>query len=82
MVASREKLLASQPAAVAAKEAFVAEYIAGRVDCSVGLGVNQSGDDWTMKVFAPSSAAARELPDHFRNFDVEVQVTGPAGAYE
>jgi hypothetical protein len=44
--------------------------------------VNQSGDDWTMKVFAPSSAAARELPDHFRNFDVEVQVTGPAVAYE
>ncbi|MDB5645185.1 hypothetical protein [Methylobacterium sp.] len=82
MVASRDKLLASQPAAVAAKEAFVAEYIAGRVDCSVGLGVNESGDDWTVKVFAQSPAAARELPAHFRDFDVEVQVTGPAVAYE
>lgn len=79
---SRSKLLASKSAAVAAKEAFTAQYIAGRVDCSVGLGVNDRGDDWTVKVFAKSPAAAQALPDHFGDFDVEVQITGPTVAYK
>lgn len=81
MVDQRDKLRASKSAAVAAKEAFTAQYIAGRSDCSVGLGVNERGDDWTMKVFAQSPAAAQALPDHFGDFDVEVQITGPAVAY-
>jgi hypothetical protein len=82
MVDPRTKLLASKSAAVAAKEAFTAQYIAGRTDCSVGLGVNARGDDWTFRVFAASPTAARELPDHFGTFDVEVEVTGPAVAFE
>lgn len=76
----REKLLASKPAAMAAKDAFASQYVAGRGDRAVGLGLNRNGDDWTVKVFAQSALAARELPDHFRDFDVEVQITGQATA--
>ncbi|KQP29437.1 hypothetical protein ASG60_11075 [Methylobacterium sp. Leaf469] len=81
MVDQRDKLRASRSAAVAAKDAFAAQYISGRVDCSVGLGVNERGDDWTMRVFAHSPAAAQALPDHFGEFDVEVEITGPAVAF-
>lgn len=77
----REKLLASRPAAMAAKEAFTSRYAAGRPDRAVGIGVNQNGDDWAVKVFAQTPSAARELPDHFGDFDVEVQITGPASAF-
>lgn len=81
MVDQREKLLASKPAAMAAKDAFASRYAAGRLDRSVGLGLNRTGDDWTVKVFAESSSAAKELPDHFGDFDVEVQITGSAVAF-
>lgn len=74
----REKLRASKPKALAAKDAFVSQYAAGRGDRAVGLGLNRQGDDWTVKVFAQSAFAARELPDHFGDYDVEVQITGPA----
>lgn len=77
----RDRLLASRPAALAAKEAFTSQYVAGRQDRAVGLGLNQSGSDWTMKVFAQSPLAARELPDHFGDFDVEVEIAGPATAF-
>ncbi|KQP61674.1 hypothetical protein ASG40_04195 [Methylobacterium sp. Leaf399] len=72
----REKLLASRSAALAAKEAFTSQYAAGRPDRAVGLGVNRSGDDWAVKVFAQTPSAAEELPDHFGAFDVEVEITG------
>ena len=77
----REKLRASPPAAMAAKDAFASRYAAGRGDRAVGLGLNRRGDDWTVKVFAESALAARELPDHFGEFDVEVQITGPAATF-
>ena len=76
----RSRLLASKHAAQAAKDAFISQY-ADRGDLAVGLGVNDSGDNWTFKVFAPSEAAARSLPDHFGAFAVEVSVTGPVKAY-
>ncbi|KAB1072820.1 hypothetical protein [Methylobacterium planeticum] len=81
MVDQRDKLRASRPAAMEAKDAFTSLYASGRADRAVGLGLNQSGDGWAVKVFVPSPSAARELPDHFRDFDVEVQVTGHAKAY-
>lgn len=80
MMDRREKLVASKPAALAAKDAFTSRYVAGHPDRSVGLGLNRTGDDWAMKVFAQSPSAARELPDHFREFAVEVQITGPVTA--
>lgn len=79
---SRNRLLASKSAAVAAKEAFTAQYIAGRDDCSVGLGVNARGDDWTFRVFTESETAAQELPNRFGSFAVEVEVTGPTFAFK
>ncbi|HEV7439990.1 MAG TPA: hypothetical protein VGN94_10265 [Methylobacterium sp.] len=81
MVDQRDRLLASRPAAMEAKDAFTSLYASGREDRSVGLGLNQSGDDWAVKVFVQSPSAARELPEHFRDFDVKVQVTGLAKAY-
>lgn len=77
----RERLLASKPAALAAKDAFTSRYAAGRPDRAVGLGLNRSGEDWAVKVFVPSMSAAQNLPEHFADFDVEVQVTGPAASY-
>lgn len=77
----REKLRSSKPAAQAAKDAFASRYAAGRDDLAVGLGLNQSGSNWAVKVFAKSSAAAGHLPDHFGDFDVEVRVTGAARAF-
>ncbi|MGY2050981.1 hypothetical protein [Methylobacterium sp. JK268] len=81
MADSRDKLLASKPEAQAAKDAFASEYTAGREDLSVGLGVNSTGDDWAVMVFATSSAAAKALPDHYGKYPVEVRVTGGAKAY-
>ncbi|WP_027171554.1 hypothetical protein [Methylobacterium sp. 10] len=81
MVDQREKLVASRPAALAAKDAFTSRYVAGHPDRSVGLGLNRTGDDWAMKVFAQSPSAAKELPDHFGDFAVEVQITGSAAAF-
>lgn len=77
----RAKLQATRPAAQAAKDAFASRYIAGRDDLAVGLGLNSSGDDWAVMVFAQTPAAARSLPDHYGDFAVEVQVTGPARAF-
>ncbi|WP_375466306.1 hypothetical protein [uncultured Methylobacterium sp.] len=81
MGVERAKLLAAKPAAQAAKDAFASEYVSGRDDLSVGLGLNQSGDDWAVMVFAQTRAAANALPDHFGDYAVEVQVTGQAKAY-
>ncbi|MFE1597287.1 hypothetical protein [Methylobacterium sp. ID0610] len=81
MVDSRAKLLASKSEAQAAKEAFASQYVAGRDDLSVGLGVNSAGDDWAVTVFATSSSAAQSLPDHYGKYPVEVRVTGRAKAY-
>lgn len=81
MMDRREKLVASKPAALAAKDAFTSRYVTGHPDRSVGLGLNRTGDDWAMKVFAQSPSAARELPDHFGKFAVEVQITGSAKAF-
>jgi hypothetical protein len=78
MTGHRERLLASEPAARAAKDAFASLYVLGRDDRAVGLGLNESGDEWAVKVFVHSKAAATEIPDHFRNFEVDVEVTGPA----
>lgn len=77
----RDRLRASKPAAQAAKDAFVSRYASGREDRAVGLGVGPNGDEWTLRVFVQSYAAAAALPDHFDQFDVEVQVTGPARAF-
>ena len=77
----RDKLRSSEPAAQAAKDAFASKYVAGRDDLAVGLGLNQSGSNWAMKVFAQSLSAAGELPDHFGDFDVEVKVSGRAKAF-
>ena len=77
----RAKLHASKPAAQAAKDAFASRYVAGRDDLSVGLGLNSSGDDWAVMVFAQTPAAARSLPDHYGDFAVEVQVTGRVQAF-
>ncbi len=81
MADRREKLLASKPAAQAAKEAFAAEYAAGRSDLAVGLGLNHAGDDWAVTVLAESSTAAQALPDHYGDYPVEVRVTGRARAH-
>lgn len=78
MTSRRERLLASEPAAQAAKDAFASIYVSGRDDRAVGLGLNGNGNDWAVKVFVHSAAAAREIPDHFGNFEVDVEVTGPA----
>lgn len=80
MAPPRERLIASQPAAEAAKEAFASLYVQGRQDRAVGLGLNQSGDEWAVKVFVHNQSAAKELPDHFGEFKVDVEVTGPARA--
>ncbi|MGU3536721.1 hypothetical protein [Methylobacterium sp. A54F] len=77
----RAKLLASQADAQAAKAEFVSQYARGRPGRAVGLGVNRTGDRWTMKVFVEDPDAARGLPKQFRNFDVDVEVTGPVEAY-
>ncbi|WP_407526842.1 hypothetical protein [Methylobacterium oryzisoli] len=81
MTEQRGKLLASKPAAQAAKDAFASEYAAGRDDLSIGLGVNSKGDDWAVMVFATTPTAAQSLPDHYGDYDVEVRVTGRAKAY-
>ncbi|MCC0809130.1 hypothetical protein FPV16_23515 [Methylobacterium sp. W2] len=80
MVDRREKLVASKPAALAAKDAFTSRYVAGHPDLSVGLGLNRTGDGWAMKVFAQTQSAAREIPESFGEFAVEVQITGSATA--
>ncbi|MGE7415228.1 hypothetical protein [Methylobacterium tarhaniae] len=81
MVDRREKLLASKPAAQAAKDAFAAEYAAGRNDLAVGLGLNHTGDDWAVTVFAETPTAAQALPDHYGDYPVEVRVTGRTSAH-
>lgn len=77
----RSKLQASKSAAQAAKNAFASRYVTGRDDLSVGLGLNSSGDDWAVMVFAQTPAAARSLPNHYGDFAVEVQITGRARAF-
>lgn len=80
MADRREKLAASKPAALAARDAFTSQYVAGHPNLSVGLGLNRTGDGWAMKVFAQSQSAAQELPDSFGEFIVEIQITGSATA--
>jgi hypothetical protein len=77
----RERLAASKAAAVAAKDEFVSRYVRGRENVSVGIGLNRARDDWAMKVFVQSAADRAGLPDHFRDYEVEVQVTGRARAH-
>ncbi|WP_298953209.1 hypothetical protein [uncultured Methylobacterium sp.] len=77
----RNKLQASKPEAQAAKDAFAAQYARDRDDLAVGLGLNSTGDDWALTVFARTPTAAQALPDHDGNFAVEVRVTGRAKAY-
>lgn len=76
----RAKLQSSRSAAQAAKDAFASKYASGRNDLAVGLGLNRSGSDWAVMVFAQSPAVANDLPDHFGDFDVEVKVAGTAKA--
>ncbi len=81
MSEQRERLLASKPAALAAKEAFTSQYATGRPDRSVGLGLDETGEHWAVKVFAHSPSAAENLPTTFQNFDVEVSVAKTAVSY-
>ncbi len=75
-----DKLEASKAAAVAAKEEFASRYVRGR-DVAVGIGLNRARDDWAVKVFVQSASDGAGLPDHFREFEVDVQVGGRASAY-
>ena len=78
----KEKLLSTRQAAVAAKDDFVERYIAGHTDRSAGIGLNQSGDDWAVKVFVGTPSAAAGIPARFHDLAVEVQVVGAAHALE
>jgi len=77
----REKLVTSKAAAIAAKEAFKSLYIEGHPDLAVGLGLNRAKSDWAVKVFAQSPSAGAGLPDHFDDFEVDIEVTGTAAAF-
>ncbi|WP_131800125.1 hypothetical protein [Methylobacterium indicum] len=81
MVDRREKLLASKPAAQAAKDAFAEKYAAGRSDLAVGLGLNHTGDDWAVTVLVETPSAAKALPDHYGDYPVEVRITGQPRAH-
>jgi hypothetical protein len=77
----REKLAASKAAAVAAKEEFASRYVRGRDNVAVGIGLNRARDAWAVKVFVQSPSDTAGLPDHFRDYEVDVQVAGRANAY-
>jgi hypothetical protein len=82
MAKAQEKLLSSRPAAIAAKNEFVQQYVEGHRDRSAGIGLNSEGDDWAVKVLVETPAAARDLPTRFHDIAVEVQVVGAASALD
>jgi hypothetical protein len=81
MSALNDKLRASKAQAVAAKEAFQAKYAADREDRAVGIGLNRSRSNWAVKVYAKSETASSGLPDQFRGYEVDVELTGRAVAH-
>lgn len=81
MADKRAQLAASERAAVAAKDAFVTHYARGRPDRAVGIGLDEAGTSWVVKVLVHDAEAARDLPTSFRNFKVEVEIVGMAEAY-
>jgi hypothetical protein len=78
---TKDHLLASKQAALAAKEAFKSQYGQALSDCAVGLGLNRDRDDWAMKVYARSAAAGSQLPHHFGPYEVDVEFTGQIAAF-
>lgn len=81
MTTTRDNLLASKDAALAAKNAFQSQYGNDLSDCAVGLGLNRSKDDWVVKVYARSPDVGTRLPHRFDRFEVDVEVTEGATAY-
>lgn len=76
----RERLKASHSDALAAKDAFVLTFRDDLLRCAVGLGVNDDGTDWTLKVYIQDADVEPHLPDHFRHFAVAVEPIGPVSA--
>ena len=77
---TRDALLASKQAAMAAKEAFTSPYLGELSQCAVGLSLNRSKDDWVVKVYAQSLEAGSKLPAHFGPYAVDIEVTGAVSA--
>lgn len=80
MIKSRDTLLASKAAALAAKAEFESKYLRDLPNCAVGLGLNSAQNDWVMKVYAHSADVGSRLPNHFGAYKVDVEITGAISA--
>ena len=47
----------------------------------IGLGLNQSEDDFSLKVFASDPTVKKTLPNTYSDLEVQVDVSGPIKSY-